>query len=117
MVKIEGQRVSLAMDDFDGLGGKVLILAIEALIRPGADLTHYQEGAVLNRAVLKLNNNPEVGSNEVIVTPPDPGLSPPYPELPKTDYETNMVLLVAVVMLILLGIRLWYSRRLSGDRP
>lgn len=70
----------------------------------------------MNRATLQINNNPEVGSNEVTITPPDPGLAPPRSELPRTDYRSDQMLWIVLGFLALLRIGLLYSRKLSRQR-
>ncbi len=116
LVKVKDQRVTLTLEDFAGLEGTVLVLAIDVLVRSDADLSDAGEGTVLNRATLQINNNPEVGSNEVTVTPPDPGVAPPRPELPRTDYRSDQMLWIVLGLLMLFRIGLWYTRRLSRQR-
>ncbi|NLB50844.1 MAG: isopeptide-forming domain-containing fimbrial protein, partial [Clostridiaceae bacterium] len=76
-----GQTLSLTLgeEDFAGLAGKTITLAILARIREGADLTGYEGSTVPNQGSVQLNDSPEQMSNIVTVTPP-----PEEPDIVKT---------------------------------
>ena len=68
-----GQTVTLALDDaFDYLeiAGHKVTLVIEAKIKEDADLSEYLDKTVPNDALLILNDQLEIESNVVTVTPP-----------------------------------------------
>ncbi len=68
-----GQMVSLTLDntfDFNSIAGKKLTLEIEAKIKAGANLDLYVNDTVPNQATLVFNEQYDVLSNIVTVTPP-----------------------------------------------
>ena len=108
-VKIEGQTLTVEFtpEQLAEYEEEEVIIAFGAKLREGADLTPYEYGKVPNKCKYVINNEYEVESDEVPITPP------PF-EPPPTAVKTMINIFMYIVIasgIILIGEKLFWKKR------